>query len=198
MQTRFIRFAKLAAPFSVALLALTACSGSNSSGPATTPSDNIPDTTSAIDWTGRACESPAYKNSLGTYTGELTLVDTNLDRFCRWNAEIVIAGTNATGSDDCNITGSIKTTFVEQGSQIENSPYLCAEMNQSAGYETGLSNGLDLNVASMNSFIVQLDDPPAAADANGIELIHAITLLESLTIGSGILKATTGTITRSN
>lgn len=162
-----------------------------------TPTETATDTPAVIDWTGRACESPGYQSALGTYAGELQFLD-DAPRSCRWNAEIVIAGRSEADSEVCTLSGSINVTLVEQGTQLENTPYICAEMSQPTGYATGLTQGLDLNVSGQYSFILQMEVPHSSVDANGIALVNALTQFEAVLVGEGGLIATTGTLQKRN
>ena len=99
-------------------LALVGCSGSSSDNGA---ADEL--VSGTIDWTGRACESPAITNVLGTYMGELQFTDDSA-RSCRWNAEIVINGVNQPDAAVCNLSGSVTTTLIEQGTQLDDMPYI--------------------------------------------------------------------------
>ncbi len=196
MQTKFLP--KLAVPVSVIAFTLTACSGGGSNGLSTTSNtDNNLATTVPIDWTGRACESPAFRNTLGTYTGELQFQD-SAARSCRWSAEITIAGSSALATEDCNLSGNIEVTLIEQGTQLEESPYLCAEINQATDYATGLQETLDLNIATPTSFQLQLEAPFPEFDVNGLALVNAVTQFESIVVGGDRLTAVTGTIERGN
>ena len=174
----------------VLALALAGCSGSSlNSGASLTAVSNT-------DWTGQACESPALRNVLGSYVGELRFSDDSA-RSCRWNAEIVINGVSEPNNEICSLSGSVTTTLIEQGTQID-VPYICAEMSQPTGFASGLMEGLSLNTATTNSVILQLDEPTTAFDSNGLSQINAVTQFESLTVGGGSLISANGTIPRQN
>ena len=172
-------------------LVLAGCSGS--SGGNVTSAESGP--SAAIDWTGQACESPALLNILGAYRGEFQFSDDSA-RSCRWNAEVVINGVNEPDTAVCNLFGSVSTTLIEQGTQLEGVPYICAELSQQTEFASGLLEGLDLNVATSSSLILQLDEPTLEFDSNGLLQIHAVTQFESLTIGGGNLISATGTLSR--
>ena len=169
-------------------LVLAGCSGSSLNNGLS------PTAVSNLDWTGQACESPALRNVLGSYVGELRFSDDSA-RSCRWNAEIVINGVSEPNNEICSLSGSVTTTLIEQGTQID-VPYICAEMSQPTGFASGLMEGLSLNTATTNSVILQLDEPTTAFDSNGLPQINAVTQFESLTVGGGSLISANGTIRR--
>ncbi len=169
-------------------LVLAGCSGSSLSNAVSATG------VSNLDWTGQACESPALRNVLGSYVGELRFSD-NSARSCRWNAEIVISGVSEPNNEICRLSGSVTSTLIEQGAQID-VPYICAEMSQQTGFASGLMEGLSLNTATTNSVILQLDEPTTAFDSNGLPQINAVTQFESLTVGGGSLISANGTIRR--
>ena len=169
-------------------LVLAGCSGSSLTNAAS------PTAVSNLDWTGQACESPALRNVLGSYVGELRFSDDSA-RSCRWNAEIVISGVSEPNNEICRLSGSVTSTLIEQGAQID-VPYICAEMSQQTGFASGLMEGLSLNTATTNSVILQLDEPTTAFDSNGLPQINAVTQFESLTVGGGSLISANGTIRR--
>lgn len=175
-------------------LALAGCGGSSGENQViaetTDPADNS-------EWIGQACESPGIRNVLGSYAGELQYSDDSA-RSCRWDAEIVINGVNEPDTAVCNLFGSVTSTLVEQGTQLDGAPYLCAEGSQQTEFASGLLDGLDLNVATRNSLILQLDQPTVGVDSNGLLQINAVTQFESLTIGGGNLISANGTIARRN
>ncbi len=184
----------LLSPVFTVCFILTACGGSGSSSPTTDTTAPVP---VSVDWTGQACESPALQNVLGTYSGELQFAD-DAPRSCRWNTTIVIAGVNEQDSLICSLSGSVTAVLVEQGTQLAGAPYICAEMAQQTEFASGLLEGLDLNIATTNSLILQLDEPTVDVDANGLTRINAVTQFESLTVGGGNLIAANGTISRQN
>lgn len=197
LQTTTFSTPKFAIPFSVALLTLTACSGNNTATTApdnTTTVDSSTVETAPIDWTGRACESPFYENTLGTYGGDFIYQD-SAPRACRWSGEITITGVSEPDSGNCNLSGTVTATLTEQGTQLDNAPYVCAVMNSPVFYVADEAGIIELNTPVPSSFIVQLDEGLLpGVDENGIALQYPVTQFEAFTVGGGSLITNTSTL----
>lgn len=131
-----------------------------------------------IDWTNRACESPAYVDILGTYAGAITFRDET--RACHWNAEISIIGVSM--ASECSLTGTITATPDYAG----DNEYLCSSVNAPTSYVAGLSDE-NLNHFGPSSVIVHMTELLPTVSNDGVKIVNPIFQFEALTASGGKL-----------
>lgn len=139
-----------------------------------------------VDWTNRACESPAYSDILGNYVGQINYRDSEA-RACRWNTEIAIIGVSMVS--DCSLTGTITATPDVSGS----AGYLCSDVQLQAGFVVGLSDP-DLNRSGPSSVIIHLPEELPVTTSNGDSIVYPIAQYDSLTAEYGTLIKDAGNI----
>ncbi len=130
------------------------------------------------DWTDRVCESPIYKEMIGTYSGEMSVIAGG--RSCRWSATLSVAGQNS--GRDCNLTGHVETLLIDQGSVVESSPYACASGKSEVIFTSGLGVGDDLDTLRPVSLGITFPSTLNERDTSGLELVHPIRQFEHMTV----------------
>ncbi len=128
-----------------------------------------------IDWTNRACESPAYTDILGSYTGEIMYQGSDA-KLCRWIADVAIYGVSM--ASNCSLSGSISASVAEQAG--EDQSFECAEVNEQVKFVVSLSDE-DINLTGPSSVIVHYDGELAMSGEAGKKMVSPIGQYESLT-----------------
>lgn len=142
-----------------------------------------------VDWTGAVCESPVYKDIIGTFTGELT--SPSGGGACVWDTTVVISGENS--DQICKLAGTIESTIVtDQGV----TGYKCVEGNREVTFSNGLTAGDDLNRLRPASIGFHYRPTLEEKDSEGKNLVHAITQFEHVTVDYDGLMATSGLLKR--
>ncbi len=143
-----------------------------------------------IDWTNNACESPAYKDILGNYTGQINYRDTD-SRLCRWDAQIAIYGVSMVS--DCSLSGTVNASIAEQSTDSDDQSFACADINEQVKFVVGLSDS-DLNLSGPSSVIVHLENELVVAAAPGKMVVNPVVQYESLTVENGTLTNDSGSV----
>ncbi len=139
-----------------------------------------------VDWTNRACESPAYGNILGNYVGQINYRGGDT-RSCRWNTQISIIGISMVA--DCNLTGTITATpEVAAGDG-----YQCSDIEAQTKFVVGLSDA-DLNRFGPSSVIVHFEEELPTMTNGGKVIVSPIVQFEALTAENGTLVNSSGNV----
>jgi len=144
--------------------------------------------TAPIDYTGRVCESPIFKQIIGTFSGELQA--TEGDRFCVWDATVSVS---AAVSDDqsCELEGTIATTLVQQGPAAA-LPYVCDVGVRDVTFVNGLQIGDDLTTVRPVSLGFNYLPFLEERDSAGNELVFAVPQFQFSVIEMAGLRAENG------
>ncbi len=156
------------------LMAVVVAGCSSSKDPISPITNLLP----APDWSDRVCESPVYREMIGTYKAELA--KNQGSRSCRWNTTVVVNGESAGG--DCNLTGYVESNLVEQGTQFEGADaYVCDSGRRDVNLVTGIAINDDLD--TIRPVSLGFNFPILEAqDNNGISLVHPVTQFENMTV----------------
>lgn len=167
----------------IVVLALSACSTNGSS-----VINSLNETT---DWTGSVCESPIYKDMIGTFQGELAVSIGN--RSCRWDSTVTVIGQN--NGENCDLSGSINSTVIDQGDQSD-STYACEAGTREVKFVNGLGVGDDLN--TLRPLSLGFDFLPVLEERNaaGLTLVHPVTQYENVVVDYDGLRADNGLLRR--
>ena len=182
---------KSIAGLSVSLLFLAGCS---------TGGDTVAEVATPIDFTGRVCESPIYREIIGTYSGSMQFSAGG--RFCVWETTVTVMP--ATSDDQsCEIEGTIASTVVQQGPQT-NVPFACDSGVREVMFVNGLKIGDDLTTIRPVSLGFNFLPFLEQTDAAGNELVPVVTQsefgvveMDGLSLNNGTLqKAVAGKLER--
>ena len=174
---------KSIAGLSVSLLLLAGCS---------TGGDTVAEVATPLDFTGRVCESPIYREIIGTYSGSMQFSAGG--RFCVWETTVTVMP--ATSDDQsCEIEGTIASVVVQQGPQT-NLPFVCDAGVRDVVFVNGLQVGDDLT--TLRPVSLGFNFPPSLEqqDAAGNELVPAVTQFEFGVVDMGELLLENGTLER--
>jgi hypothetical protein len=139
-----------------------------------------------IDWTDKACESPAYQSIVGNYSGPINYGDSEA-RACRWDAEISVIGVSMAA--ECTLSGTISAT----PTTAQGDGYQCSTMDAATRFVVALSDP-DMNRSGPSSVIIHLQSDLPQSDSAGNPIIQPVLQYESLTAENNALVTSTGNI----